>query len=131
MYVIESGSVNCLKMVDGAEALIKTCGVGDFFNECALLHDCRCTHSAEAKEKTRLWLLDREVFASIVMDYTRREREVSMKFLTCVPLLENFDVEALGQLADLLNREDIAPGTSVYQQGDEADKFYFVESGRL
>merc|ERR1712048_734341 len=118
-------------MVDGKETTVKQYGPGEVFNEVALLHNCLCTATAEAQDVTRLWLLERDMFTSIALEHASKRRAKLMSFLQSVPFLENFDANALSQLSDSLHQEDVEAGTTVYQQGDEAARFYFVETGQL
>ena len=54
-----------------------------------------------------------------------------MHELTRVELLSGLPGEQLAQLAGRLQREDVAPGSTVIQQGEPGERFYIVLSGML
>ncbi|QHS11329.1 patatin-like phospholipase family protein [Sinimarinibacterium sp. NLF-5-8] len=47
------------------------------------------------------------------------------------PLFSTLEADALARLAALAHRQDLACGQRLYSQGDSADDFYMVASGRL
>jgi cAMP-dependent protein kinase regulator len=40
LFVIEKGTLNCIKSVNGEEKVVKTVNEGDVFGELALLYNC-------------------------------------------------------------------------------------------
>merc|ERR1712118_395147 len=40
LFVIEKGSLDCIKKINNEDKVVKTCGVGDVFGELALLYNC-------------------------------------------------------------------------------------------
>lgn len=131
MYVIEKGVFDCLKMIEGANKVVKTVRQGDFFGELALLYNCPRAASVAATEDAVAWQLDRETFNHIVRDSAMKRRETYETFLKSVKLLEKMDSYERGQLADSLQSETVAAGTTVIQQGSQGDRFYLVDSGEL
>lgn len=129
MFVIEKGVFDCLKMIDGADKVVKTCRQGEFFGELALLYNCPRAASVAATEDSVAWQLDRETFNAIVRDSAMKRRETNEAFLKLVPLLEKMDSYERGALADSLKQETFAAGTVVIQQGQEGDRFYLIDSG--
>ncbi len=49
--------------------------------------------------------------------------------LTRVGLLAELPGETLAQLAKNMTREELPPGTTVFTEGEEADRFYVIVSG--
>jgi len=131
MYIIEQGVVDCLKKIEGAEKVVKTCGPGDFFGELALLYNCPRAASVVAKEDLTLWQLDRETFNHIVRDASMKKRQQYEDFLKTVPILKGLGDYERSQLADSLQKETFAAGSAVIKQGEEGNKFYLVEDGEL
>jgi len=132
MYVIEKGSIECMKKINGSEKVVKTCGAGDFFGELALLYNCPRAASVEARgDAAVLWQLDRATFNHIVRDASMKKREQYEKFLKSVPLLETLGQYECGALADSLQKEQVKAGTAVVTQGDAGSRFYLVEKGEL
>jgi len=131
MFLIEEGSVDCLKAKDGeAEKVVKTCGPGDVFGELALLYNCPRAASVQTTSKTTLWELDRETFNRIVKDAAAKKRTTYTEFLKKVPLFGNMDQYETMTIADALKVENYEkPGEQIIQQGDAGDKFYIVLEG--
>ena len=51
--------------------------------------------------------------------------------LARVELLSGLSGQVLQQLAKRMEREEVAPGTTIFREGDEGDRFYVVFSGML
>jgi len=131
MFVIEQGSIECKKLIDGEEKVVKECGPGDIFGELALLYNCPRAASVEARKDAVMWELDRETFNYIVRDAAMKRREMYVSFLKTVPVLESFGDYDRAQLADALQKEVIPSGACVFKQGDIGERFYLVEDGEL
>jgi len=78
-----------------------------------------------------LWQLDRGTFCHIVRDASIQKRELHEEFLAQVPLLRELGRYERSQLADALQRENVAAETVVIKQGEEGARFYLVEEGEL
>lgn len=131
MFVIEEGDVECLKLIDGADKVVKTCGPGDAFGELALLYNCPRAASVQSREKAcQLWELDRETFNRIVKDSAAKKRTTYTDFLKKIPLFKNVDEYEMFTIADALKIESFdAADIQVITQGDPGDKFYIVLEG--
>jgi ATP-binding cassette subfamily B protein len=51
--------------------------------------------------------------------------------LARIGLFADLSGEVLQQLAKRMEREEIAPGTTIFREGDDGDRFYVVFSGML
>lgn len=132
MFLIEEGQVDCMKIIDGAEKVVKKCGSGDVFGELALLYNCPRAASVVATEATILWELDRQTFNGIVKDAAAKKRECYTDFLKKVPLLRNMDSYEVMTIADALTVEIVEKvDENVIQQGDQGDKFFIVLEGEF
>lgn len=131
MYVVEKGNIECLKVINEVEKVVKSIGPGGFFGELALLYNCPRAASVEARDDAVLWQLDRETFNHIVRDASMKQREMYEQFLNRVPLLETLGENERGRLADSFHKEIVAAGTVVIKQGDTGSRFYLVEKGEL
>lgn len=131
MYVVEDGSFECIKTIDGQEKVLKTCETSDLFGELALLYNCPRAASVQASREGVLWSLDRETFNHIVRDGAVKKRERHEEFLRSVPLLETLGKYERSQLADALQRLEVNAGQDVIRQEEEGDRFYIVEQGEL
>lgn len=131
MYVVDQGSFDVYKNVDGKETLVKHVGNGDFFGELALLYNCPRAASVQACEESTLWQLDRETFNHIVRHAAMTRRQRREAFLESIPMLETLTEVQRSTLADSLHEEHAAAGAFVICQGDEGDRIYIVEEGEL
>lgn len=133
MYVIEEGDIECLKLIDGTDKVVKTCGPGDAFGELALLYNCPRAASVRSRDKPcQLWELDRESFNHIVKDAAAKKRTNYTEFLKNVPLFRNMDEYEMMSLADALKTEIFdGVSTQILKQGDIGDKFYVVLEGEV
>jgi cAMP-dependent protein kinase regulator len=66
LYVIEKGTFNCYKRIEGVEKLVKTYEEGESFGELALLYNAPRAASVIASSNCSLFALDRECFNKIV-----------------------------------------------------------------
>lgn len=131
LYVIETGSFDCLKMNQGEETVVKHCGPGDFFGELALLYNCPRAASVDAKSTSMVWQLDRDTFNQIVRDGAVKRREQQVSFLRSVDLFNSFSEHDRSQLTDYFHSQTVEAGEVVITQGQPGDKFYLVEEGEL
>jgi len=129
MYMLETGSVDCLKKVGDDEKVVKTCDSGEVFGELALLYNCARAASVVATEDGTLWVLDRETFNFIVKDAASKKRDTYTEFLKKVPLFANMDTYEMMTVADALKVETTEKDSQVIKQGDVGDKFYIILSG--
>jgi len=131
LFVIEKGSLDCIKKIDGTDKVVKTCGPGDVFGELALLYNCARAASVVAKDTCVCWQLDRETFNHIVKDAAMKRRTKYESFLKSVALIAGLDSYERSQVADALRPETFKKGDTIVKEGDEGDKFYIVEDGIL
>jgi len=129
LFVIESGKLDCVIKVDGADKVVKTVEAGDVFGELALLYNCPRAATVLAKEACVMWKLDRDTFNNIVKEAAQKKRQRYDSFLAKVPLLSNMDAYERSQLADALKIENFTDGAEIFKQGDVGNKFYIIEEG--
>mmetsp|Transcript_2432 Transcript_2432/g.5212 ORF Transcript_2432/g.5212 Transcript_2432/m.5212 type:complete len:443 (-) Transcript_2432:135-1463(-) len=130
MFLIEAGSVNCLKEVDGHDTVVKVCAAGEVFGELALLYNCPRAASVESVERTTVWELDRQTFTRIVKDSAAKKRDMYAEFFKKMPLLKSMDHYEMITIADASKIEMYPESdTAVITQGDAGDKFYIVVEG--
>merc|ERR1719424_38740 len=117
LFVIESGILDCIIKIDGADKVVKTCESGDVFGELALLYNCPRAASVDAQERCVLWQLDRDTFNNIVKEAAQKKRQRYDSFLSKVPLLAAMDSYERSQLADALKPEMFTDGCAIVKQG--------------
>jgi len=131
LFVIEKGELDCVKKIDGADKVVKTCSTGDVFGELALLYNCPRAATVVAKESCVCWQLDRETFNHIVKDAASKKRVRYENFLKKVTILATIDAYDRSQIADALVPEVFKKGDIIVKQDEPGDKFYIVEEGAL
>lgn len=131
LFVIESGTLDCVKKIDGQDKVVKTCGTGDVFGELALLYNCPRAASVVARSECVCWQLDRDSFGHIVRDAAVKRREQYDSFLKEVQLISTLGAYERSQIADALVPEVFAKGSTIVTQSEPGDKFYIVEEGKL
>ena len=87
LYIVESGTMQCTKIIDGAPKVLKQYKSGDVFGELALLYNAPRAATIQAETESLLWVLDRQTFNHIVKDASQKKREKYEKFLSTVPIL--------------------------------------------
>jgi cAMP-dependent protein kinase regulator len=131
LFVIEKGTLECYKQINGESKVVKTCSEGDVFGELALLYNCPRAADVVAKDSCICWQLDRDTFNSIVKDAAVKRREKYDAFLKSVTLLSTIDAYERSQIADALVAETFRSGEIIVKQDEPGNKFYIVESGTL
>lgn len=63
------------------------------------------------------------------LDAEMHVRDADIEVLRTVPMLRILPAATIGQLGDGLQRAELAPGAVLFEQGDDGDHFYIVESG--
>jgi len=129
LYVVEEGTCECFKNINGEEKSVKIVHAGDNFGELALLYSCPRAASVFVKEKCILWQLDRETFNHIVKSGSAKKRSKYESFLASVSLLEGMEPYERSKIADALRTEKFKAGDCIVSQGDPGDKFFIVEEG--
>mmetsp|Transcript_103024 Transcript_103024/g.291792 ORF Transcript_103024/g.291792 Transcript_103024/m.291792 type:complete len:400 (-) Transcript_103024:152-1351(-) len=131
LFVVEEGSLDCIKVMNDAEKVVKTCGVGDVFGELALLYNCPRAASVVARGSVVCWQLDRETFNHIVKDAAVKRRNKYDNFLKDVALISSLGAYERSQVADCLKAETFEQGATIVKQDEPGDKFYILEEGTL
>merc|ERR1719487_477717 len=131
LFVIEKGTLDCVKNIGGEDKVVKVVSAGDVFGELALLYNCPRAANVLAKENCVCWQLDRETFNHIVKDAAVKRRNKYDAFLKSVTLISSLEAYERSQIADALKAEIRASGEKIITQGEPGDKFYIVEEGTL
>jgi len=132
LYIIEEGTPECKKLINGQMKVVKKCVADDVFGELALLYNCPRAATVETQERCLCWRLDRETFNSVVREAAMKRTEEYDKFLKEVPLFAGLGQSDRVQIIDALKNEQFKKGDEVLKQHDSVDhRFYIVESGTV
>lgn len=131
LFVIEEGSPECKKLIDGELKVVKKCSPGDVFGELALLYNNPRAATVDATDKCHCWELDRETFNHIVKESATKTRQRWDDFLKSVSLFAGMDSYQRAQLSDALKLESYSKDDYIVRQAEQGDTFYIVEEGSL
>ncbi|CBZ55097.1 putative CAMP-dependent protein kinase regulatory subunit [Neospora caninum Liverpool] len=129
LYIVESGELNCSKLLEGEEKVVKVVGPGDAFGELALLYNAPRAATVTSVTACDLWELGRDTFNAIVKDAATKRRSMYDAFLKSVHILDGMDAYERGKVADALRTEMFTDGAYIVRQGELGDIFYIVEEG--
>nr|5J3U_A Chain A, Protein Kinase A [Toxoplasma gondii] len=129
LYIVQSGELNCSKLIDGEERVVKVVGPGDAFGELALLYNAPRAATVTSVSACDLWELGRDTFNAIVKDAATKRRSMYDSFLKSVHILDGMDAYERGKVADALRTEMFTDGAYIVRQGELGDVFYIVEEG--
>jgi len=131
LFVIEQGTLECVKNINGEDKVVKVVSTGDVFGELALLYNCPRAANVLAQDACVCWQLDRDTFNAIVKDAAVKRRTRYDNFLKQVTLISSLEAYERSQIADALKAEIKTAGDKVITQGEPGDRFYIIEEGTL
>ena len=101
------------------------------FGEIALLYNDKRTASITAITECEAWVLNGDVYKSIVAAHAIKRRNISLEYLDKVELfrpIENFEKM---MLIDGLKVVNFSDGDMIIQKGEDGDLFYIMEKGEV
>uniref|UniRef100_A0A3Q0R6L8 cGMP-dependent protein kinase n=1 Tax=Amphilophus citrinellus TaxID=61819 RepID=A0A3Q0R6L8_AMPCI len=110
-YVLEEGTLEMMK--DGLKLL--TIEPEDLFGELSLLYNCTHTYSVSARTNSKLWVVDRKSYQTVLMQSGLKHLSHSVELLTiiCLPQMHYSD------------------GDYIIRQGATGDTFYIISNGQV
>ena len=129
MYIVESGRLDCSKVIKGVNTHLKVYTSGGSFGELSLLYNVPRAASITAIDECVLYKLDRDTFNNIVKDAAVKRRDMYEAFLKKVPLLENLENYERVQLSDSFVQKKFKLGDFIIKEGEDGEEFYFVIEG--
>lgn len=128
IYVNSSGSVQ--PGPDGMGVKVNTIHPGGSFGELALMYNApRAATVISTDGQSTLWALDRVTFRRILMDSAFQRRRMYESFLEEVPLLRTLTLYERSKIADALDTQVFADGSTIIREGDPGEAFFLLESG--
>jgi cAMP-dependent protein kinase regulator len=131
LYIIQDGTLECKKIINGENKVVKTCVKGDLFGELALLYDCPRKASVVSREAATVFELDRQTFKHIVMESVTKKRGKCQEVLKKVPMFSALTPNEVENVIDALKMEKFTNGSNIIKQGDEGNHFYIIYDGEV
>lgn len=136
-YILERGKATVWRLdEDQVERKIDEKGPGQYFGEVALVSSAPRNATVRAETPVSTLTLDYSDFNQCVRQYINLASQVDENvkhswLLRGMPIFDELSSEKLDQLASWLKPESIKAGEMLFEEGDEGDKFYIVESGEV
>lgn len=126
-YVLEEGTLEMMK--DGLKLL--TVEPEDLFGELALLYNCTHTYSVSARTNSKLWVVDRKSYQTVLMQSGLKHLSHSVELLSSLPFLESLPADVLMKMSDLMEETHYSDGDYIIRQGATGDTFYIISKGQV
>jgi putative peptide zinc metalloprotease protein len=136
-YILERGKATVWRLDENqVEQKIDEKGPGQFFGEVALVSSAPRNATIRAETPVSTLTLDYSDFNQCVRQYINLASQVdeNVKYswlLRGMPIFDELSSQKLDQLATWLQPESLEAGEVLFHEGDQADKFYIVESGEV
>ncbi|XP_028269675.1 cGMP-dependent protein kinase 1 [Parambassis ranga] len=126
-YVLEEGRLDMTK--DGLKVL--TVEPEDMFGELALLYNCTHSFSVSAQTDSKLWVIDRKSYQTILMQSGLQHLSHSVELLSSVPFLQSLPEEVIMKMSDLMEETHYTDSDYIIRQGAAGDTFYIISKGQV
>lgn len=128
---VESGAFDNFIRIQGAQndKPLKTLGPNDIYGEMALLYISTRTSNLRAKADSTVWLLDRDIYQTVLKDAAIKHRQSMLTFLNNASLFTTMEKKEKERIATGLSKVSIAADQTVLKQGDPPSLVYFIEEG--
>jgi len=132
LYVVDAGELSCfrrMKAEDTEDTFLKKYQPGEAFGELALLYNAPRAATIIADTESVCFSLDRDCFNHIVKESAINRRKRYDEFVQKIEILSELNAYERQKLTDCMTTEVFEKDAVVIKQGDNGDKFYFVEEG--
>ncbi|KAF3695950.1 cGMP-dependent protein kinase 1 [Channa argus] len=126
-YVLEEGRLEVTK--DGLKML--TVEPEDVFGELALLYNCTYTYSVSAQLDSKLWVIDRRSYQTVLTQRSLKCLSHSVELLSSVPFLQPLPQDVIMKMSDLMKEAHYTEGDYISRQGATGDTFYIISKGQV
>ena len=129
LFVVESGTLTCTKVIQGVSTKLKAYQPGEAFGELALLYNAPRAATITADADCQLWELDRQTFNAIVKDSAAKKREKYEELMKNIPLLSGMDLYERNKIADAIKESKYGKGDYIIKEGEVGNTFFFINEG--
>jgi len=132
IYFVSSGSFEIFHNDShGHPQLVDVAGKGSSFGELAMLYNAPRNATITSTEKSVVWVLEGQVYRTVLARYMNRKHNKHVEFLSNVPLFQTLSSSQISRIAGALNSITYEPGDVIVKQGDVGDRFFIVQSGSV
>lgn len=129
-YVVQTGRLECHIEKNGQSQLVAVYGPKSSFGEVALMYNSPRSATITATSDTVLFALDRTTFRRLLVNNMAHKRVTYETFLTNIPFFQSLSIGERRKIADALEPRTFSDQDIVISQGDAADYFYLIVSGK-
>ena len=131
LFIVGSGKLKCEKVFPNQDAptFLKNYSVGEVFGELSLMYNAPRAASIFAVEPSVVFSLDRGTFNHIVKSAAIKKREMYEQFLKKIEILAELEEYERAKICDCLVQETFNNGSYIIHEGEEGDRFYFIQKG--
>ena len=131
LFIVGEGALKCEKVFPGNSepTFLKNYGKGDVFGELSLMYNAPRAASIISISSSVLYSLDRDTFNNIVKSAAIKRRDKYDNFLQKVEILSELEGYERAKIADCLQTEHYRNGDFIIREGEDGDKFYFLQEG--
>ncbi|KAM4636554.1 cGMP-dependent protein kinase 2-like [Discoglossus pictus] len=127
LYVLAEGLLDVIQN----SRLLGQMHPGTAFGELAILYNCKRTATVKAVTDSKIWVLDRQVFQSIMMSSAQAQHQEYFSFLRSVSLLKDLPEEKLSKIVDCLEVDFYDKGDYIIREGEEGNTFFIIAKGKV
>ncbi|XP_072138120.1 cGMP-dependent protein kinase 2 [Mobula birostris] len=127
LYVLADGTLEVMQ--NGK--LLGQMHPGTAFGELAILYNCKRTATVKAVTESWIWVLDRQVFQSIMMETAQARNKKYFNFLSSVSLLKGLPEEKLSKIVDCLEVDYYDKGDYIIREGEQGSTFFIIAKGKV
>lgn len=118
-----------------AEVRRRRTEAGDYVGHRPLMDDTPCQTTAEVIQNVQALVIEADDFKTMLAMFPRLEERLQrtrvVNRLLAIPLFDDFTVEELFHVADLVRVVVFPAGQTIFRQGEPADAFYVIDTGQV
>mmetsp|Transcript_25297 Transcript_25297/g.51488 ORF Transcript_25297/g.51488 Transcript_25297/m.51488 type:complete len:384 (+) Transcript_25297:144-1295(+) len=128
-YILDEGSADVFKKIDGEEKKVFAYSSGGSFGELALLHGEPRLATVRAVTDCQVWALDRDTFRKIMMSAGKQSMDERSKFINKVKLFDELQPYEKFRIAEAMELRHFNEGDVIISEGDPGEEFFIIQSG--
>jgi len=131
LFIVGEGTLKCVKLFEGKDepTFLKNYQIGEVFGELSLMYNAPRAASIISEQNSVCFSLDRDTFNNIVKGASMKKRTLFDEFLKKVEILSDLEEYERSKICDCLVSETFVKGDFIIREGEEGNKFYFIQEG--